>query len=185
MPRGRVLATVRQGDILLFWGFLWRHRSNGGGWEDFVPNDNGWYLLGCLRIHRQGVVEGGQDIAGLPLAIRARVEANAHYLGGGIPNGHRVFVGDGHENGRYSRKFGKAIDLGVTDENGLVYRTFLDADGNKLGVNYHGPHWCSPIRSCRRMWNLDDPNQRSYAEIVRRAILNSEQFDIFQDMVVG
>lgn len=56
-PRATALRTVKQGDMLLFWGLLWRHR--GGDWHGFT-GERGWYLLGVLRV--QEIAGPGQSV---------------------------------------------------------------------------------------------------------------------------
>jgi len=47
--RARALASARSGNILLFWGLLWRNIAKN--WDGFT-GEKGWYLFGAFRIRR-------------------------------------------------------------------------------------------------------------------------------------
>ena len=56
--RAAALRRAVPGDILLFWGLLWR--NNGRNWGDFT-GEYGWYFIGALRIEE--ILDEGQTPA--------------------------------------------------------------------------------------------------------------------------
>lgn len=172
--RAMSLRNVSKGDVLLFWGLLWQ--NNGKDWNGFT-GEKGWYLLGALRVEEIG--EEGESVR--QLANRDRASKNAHFArGGGIlrtGKRERVFVGET----RYSKLFPRAVDLEVKSRDGLLYRAFTSADGKLLKI-YGTPSWRSSLRSCRKMWDLNDHVQRKRAEIVRDVILKRTDYDLLRNL---
>ena len=103
-PRARALMGVKKGDILLFWGLLWR--NVGRVWDGFT-GECGWYLFGALRVEEIAVPE--QLVQQVSEHNRLRAGRNAHFVKGGgvLPQNNRVFLGDP----RYSSRFTRAVDL--------------------------------------------------------------------------
>jgi len=173
-PRARALKDIEHGDILLFWGLLWR--NSGNSWEDFVsPLKKRWYLLGALRV--EDIIKGRKKVTEVHPHGRQRAQQNIHFSSGVLPDEEYVFLGAQ----KYSQRFSKAIDLGVDDSNGLVYKAFTSADGNLL--RFKGkPRWSSSLRICRKMWDLSDSKQRELAECVRDEIRKyNKDFDLLND----
>jgi hypothetical protein len=108
---------------------------------------------------------------------RDRAKKNAHFARGILRNGERVFVGARP----YSSLFSRAVDLEVTSRNGLLEKAFTSADGKLLKI-YGAPFWRSSLRSCRKMWDLDDSLQRKRANIVREAILKRTGYDLLRNL---
>lgn len=173
-PRGASLRRVAIGDILLFWGLLWR--NVGRDWAGFT-GDRGWYLLGALRVEE--IAEAGQSLDLVSPRNRSRASRNAHFLSGHgvVPEEERVFLGAA----RYSKRFSRPIDLAVTKPSGIMYRAFTSSGGSLLSYGTT-PSWRSSLRSCRRIWDLRDRADRNRAELVRDAILGSDGFDLLRDM---
>jgi hypothetical protein len=173
-PRARALKNVEQSDILLFWGLLWR--NSGNCWNDFVsPLKKGWYLLGTLRV--EDIIKGRKKVDEVSKSIRHRAQQNIHFSNGVLPDEEFVFLGAK----KYSQRFSKAIDLGIDDENGLVYKAFTFADGKLLCCKGE-PRWYRSLRACRKMWDLSDSKQCELAEHVRDAIQkDNKSFDMLKD----
>ncbi len=173
-PRARALKNIEHGDILLFWGLLWR--NSGDSWHDFVsPLKKGWYLLGALRV--EDIIKGRKEVAEVHPHSRHRAQQNIHFSNGVLPDEEYVFLGAQ----KYSQRFSKAIDLGVNDDNGLVYKAFTSADGNLL-CSKGKPRWYRSLRTCRKMWDLSDCKQRKLAERIRDAIrCFNRDFDLLDD----
>ncbi|MBI1731808.1 MAG: hypothetical protein HYR49_03435 [Gammaproteobacteria bacterium] len=172
-PRAASLRSVAVGDILLFWGLLWR--NVGADWAGFT-RDRGWYLLGALRVEE--IAESGQSLQRVSSRNRARAARNAHFLSGhGVaPKDERVFLGAG----RYSTRFSRPVDLAVSKPSGLIYRAFTSSGGALLSYGM-SPSWRSSLRSCRKIWDLRDRADRARAKLVRDAILRSDGFDLLKD----
>ncbi len=174
-PRAAALKNVKCGDIFLFWGLLWR--NSGKSWGAFVsPLDKGWYLFGAFRI--EDIVKGRKKVTEAHPRNRLRVQHNIHCSSGVLPDEEYVFLGDQ----KYSKRFSEAIDLGVYDPNGLVYKAFTSADGNLL--RFKGkPDWFRSLRACRKMWDLNKTKEHQLAEHVRYAIrCKNPHFDLLKDM---
>ena len=170
LRNGRAAALRRAvpGDILLFWGLLWR--NNGRNWADFT-GEYGWYFIGALRIAE--ILDEGQTPADAkPYNIRRAAE-NVHFYRGVLDSGNRVFIGSK----RYSALFPKAVDLQVNQNSGLLYRTVATADGERLRRNGK-IRWYSATRSCRAVWDLDDSKQRARAKIARDVILRKTGYNL-------
>jgi hypothetical protein len=166
------LQRVTEGDILLFWGMLWD--NIGSGWLDFT-GQKGWYLLGALRVNE--ILGGGQRPKNARPENIGRARRNVHFKDGPLPHGHRVFIGDS----RYSTLFPRAVDLGGTRRDGLVYRTMRDKNGNALVLDGTAKFY-SYLRTCRAMWDLDVPQNRRAALTVRDAIQRDAAYDLFADI---
>jgi hypothetical protein len=172
-PRARALTRVARNDVLLFWGMLWR--NIGVDWASFT-GERGWYLLGALRVEE--ILRFGRLPAGLPEESVRRALLNAHFGGGNcLDSDHHVFIG--HKG--WSRRFERAVDLGVESTDGLVYRAFASANGDALTFNGK-PSWNSSLRSCRAMWNLDVEVDRGRAQLVRDAIRAKNHFDLLDGL---
>src|SRR5713226_6217605 len=76
-PRAAALKNAEVGDILLFWGLLWR--NTGRTWDDFT-GEHGWYLIGALRIIE--ILEEGQTPKDAKPANRRRAAKNVHFYRG-------------------------------------------------------------------------------------------------------
>jgi hypothetical protein len=166
------LQRATEGDILLFWGMLWD--NNGSGWLGFT-GEKGWYLLGALRVSE--ILTGGQRPRHARPENVARARRNVHFSDGPLPYGHRVFIGEPH----YSTLFARAVDLGGTRRDGLVYRTMRDKNGHPLVLNSAAKFY-SYLRTCRAMWDLDVRQDRRPALTVRDAIQRDTGYDLFADM---
>ena len=173
-PRASSLRRVAIGDILLFWGLLWR--NVGKDWSGFT-GDHGWYLLGTLRVEE--IAEPGQSLQLVSARNRSRASRNAHFMNGHgvVPRDERIFLGAN----RYSKRFSRPVDLVVTKRSGIMYTAFTSSRGSLLSYGT-APSWRSSLRSCRRIWDLRDRADRSRAEIVRDAILRAEGFDMLKDV---
>jgi hypothetical protein len=173
-PRARSLKGVTKGDILLFWGLLWR--NNDRSWDGFT-GEHGWYLFGALRVEEIAIP--GQSLHQVSEHNRLRAGKNAHFVKGGglLPLNNYVFLG----NPRYSSKFLRAVDLEVDNSSGLVYRAFTSAKGGLLAWDQK-PSWRSSLRSCRKIWDLKDHAARSRAQIVSDVILEQTGFDFLENL---
>jgi hypothetical protein len=168
--RAAALKRAKPGDILLFWALLWR--NNGSGWEGF-EGEKGWYLIGALRIDEM-LREGQRPKDAKPRNIE-RARKNAHFDRGVLGPDNLVFIGSK----AHSRRFPKAVEfIGCSD---LMFRTVRTASGEILKPNGR-VHWSSSLRSCRAVWDLDDPEQRSRAKIIRNEILRKTGFDLLKNM---
>jgi hypothetical protein len=169
-PRALALKRVQPNDILLFWALLWRNR--GRDWSGF-SGEHGWYLIGALRVRE--ILDAGQRADEAAAAHRARAARSVHFDPGkplGADN--RVFIGSR----RYSKLFPKAVDFQVTQGSGLIYRTIRTAGGDKL--NRLGKRsWFTATRACRAIWDLDEPEQRTRAQIAATAIKDYTGYDLF------
>jgi Nucleotide modification associated domain 3 len=174
-PRAGALKKVQRGDILLFWGLLWRHRGRDD-WHGFT-GERGWYLFGSFRV--QEIVQPEQSVQSVSMENQDRARRNAHFMEAGdkLLPGHHVFLGDQD----HSRQFERAVDLEVTSSSGLIYQTFTSSQGALL-TRDGSPSWKSSLRSCRKMWDLDDPVSRSRAQIVADAIKKQADFDLLKGL---
>lgn len=173
-PRALALKRVTKGDILLFWGLLWR--NVGRVWDGFT-GERGWYLFGALRVEEIAVSE--QSVQQVSEHNRMRASRNAHFVNGGghLPQSNRVFLGDP----QFSSRFLRAVDLEVTLPSGLIYTAFTSAKGALLSPG-GSPSWKSSLRSCRKLWDLNDHAARSRAQIVSDAILKQSNFDLLEGL---
>jgi len=173
-PRALALKKVRNGDILLFWGLLWR--NGGKEWSAFT-GERGWYLLGALRVEEIAVP--GQAVQQVTEPNRSRAGRNAHFVHGAgiLPKHDWVWLGTP----RYSRKFSRAVDLAVASPSGLMYTAFTSSKGVLLTRDAK-PSWRSSLRTCRKVCDLNDPADRARAEIVRKEILTQSNFDLLEDL---
>jgi hypothetical protein len=169
--RAAALRRVGVGDILLFWGLLWR--NNGKTWKSFTGH-RGWYLIGALRVSE--ILEEGQTAKDAKRANRKRAAKNAHLVDGVIGDGQRVFIGSK----RRSKLFRRAVDLQTTQGSGLLFRTIRAASGKHLSLHGKTP-WNSSTRSCRVIWDLDLPDHRVRARIARKAILHRTGYDLLRN----
>jgi len=172
--RAGSLQRVTEGDILLFWGMLWDNR--GDSWQHF-DGSCGWYLFGALRVSE--ILHGGQRATHARSENVARARRNVHFVGGPLPQTHRVFIGDP----QYSTRFGHAVDLQVYREDGLLYRTIRTADGQALTLN-GTPKWNSSLRSCRPIWDLDAAKDLRLARTARDAIAATNDYNLLADIGV-
>ncbi|CAK6695303.1 hypothetical protein [Synechococcus sp. CBW1107] len=173
-PRAGALKGVIKGDILLFWGLLWRNRSQD--WHGFT-GERGWYLFGALRVEE--IADREQTVQQVSEHNRLRAGRNAHFVQGGglLPKNNRVFLGDP----RYSSRFSRAVDLETSISSGLIYRAFTSSNGDLL-TRGRRPLWSSSLRSCRKIWDLNDPVARSRAQIVGEVIVKQSDFDFLEDL---
>src|ERR1700687_1772321 len=94
-PRAGALKNVEPGDILLFWGLLWR--NGGDDWAAFT-GERDWLIFGALRVAE--IFGSDESVFALSSEARARALFNVHLDGDEhLREGHRVLVGDL----RYSR----------------------------------------------------------------------------------
>jgi hypothetical protein len=170
-PRAAALKNAVEGDILLFWGLLWR--NTGRTWHDFT-GERGWYLIGALRIGR--ILDAGQrpKDAG---SQSARAAKNVHFYRGVLDEDNRVFIGTKS----HSSLFPKAVDLEATRGSGLLFRTIRAARGGLLRLRTK-PHWNSSTRPCRVIWHLDKRSDWKRAWIVRQAIKRKTGYDLLADI---
>jgi hypothetical protein len=171
---GRAAALKRAvpDDILLFWALLWRNR--GSGWKDFTGDKGkGWYLIGALRIDE--ILREGQRPTDAKPSNVERAKKNAHFDQGVLDKHNLVFIGSKS----YSSLFPRAVEfIGCSD---LMFRTVRTASGEILKPN-GGVHWSSSLRSCRAVWDLNNSEQRSRANIVRNEILQKTGFDLLRNI---
>jgi len=172
-PRAGALKQVVENDVLLFWGLFWK--NNGNGWEGFT-GERRWCLMGALRVRE--ILEEGQRAtdAKSPTRIK-RARHNVHFCSGRLDSGNRVFLGCT----RHSQLFPVAVDLEVGKRTGLLYRTIQTASGGKLSLGGK-PAWSSSLRSCRAVWDLDEPKSRRLAEIVRERIYAKTGYDLLSNI---
>ena len=84
-----------------------------------------------------------------------------------------MFLGDL----KHSKLFSRAVPLEPSKADGLIYRAFTTADRKPLSL--HGaPAWSSSLRSCRPMWDLHQPQDRTRADVARIAIREYNDFDL-------
>ncbi|MCT0199998.1 hypothetical protein KQ313_09935 [Synechococcus sp. CS-1325] len=173
-PRALALKRVTKGDILLFWGLLWK--NVGRVWDGFT-GERGWYLFGALHVEEIAVSE--QLVQQVSKHNRMRASRNAHFVNGGgiLPHNNRVFLGDP----LFSSRFLRAVDLEVAISSGLIYKGFTSAKGVHLSSD-GSPSWKSSLRSCRMIWDLNDHAARRRAQIVGAAILKQSDFDFLEGL---
>src|SRR5439155_17111876 len=75
--RARALTKVEHGDILLFWGLLWRTPTRQS--SIWMSEDRGWYLMGAIRVKR--ILTSGESIASFAADERRRLSRNDHVKG--------------------------------------------------------------------------------------------------------
>jgi hypothetical protein len=160
------------GDILLFWALLWC--NTGQRWEDFT-GERGWYFIGALRIGQ--ILREGQVPADAGRANVRRAARNVHFCDGTLDAGNLVFIGDP----AYSALFPKAVDLEATSPTGLLFKTVRTAEGRRLELRGKR-NWTSSTRTCRVIWDLDVPKERSRANTARATILRQTGHDILRDL---
>lgn len=172
-PRAGALKRANKGDILLFWALLWSNA--GANWEGFT-GERSWYLVGALRI--DAVLRGGDAVALLPDPLRERASKNAHIEGDErLRPDHYVFIGDV----QHSCCFRRAVELGVTRSDGLLYQAITTAAGIPLSLG-GPPAWQSSLRSCRPVWDLDRSGDLERARLVRDAISAKNEFDLLKGL---
>jgi hypothetical protein len=164
-PRASALRKAERNDVLLFWALLWG--SDRDGWNSWTGK-RGWYLIGAIRIEE--ILEAGDSLANAKPENRERASHNAHVIQHSIRKARRhridrVFIGFK----KHSRLFASAVDLEIGRDGGLFQRTILTADGAPVGWN-SPPRWNSVTRSCRAVWDLNDPMERKRANEIRKAI---------------
>jgi hypothetical protein len=171
--RGAALKNARLNDIFLFWGAL--YHNSGTDWAGFT-GEKGWYLFGCLRVQHK--LSASSDPSLLSAHDRERALKNIHFRSGTTLRANDyVFVG--YES--CSSAFGRAVDLQVTDDHGLIYKAFATADGSPLTRNGR-PRWFSSLRSCRIVIDLARHDHRHHADILRQAIKKENDFDILANL---
>lgn len=172
LGRGAALKSANVNDIFLFWGRL--SHNSGRGWKGFTGR-KGWYLFGCLRIQEKLFAS---KIDALAAPDRKRALQNIHFRNEKeLPQDDYVFVG----NPSYSALFPRAINLGVEDKNGLLYRAFTAADGSKLSRNGK-PEWSSSLRTCRIVIDLGNKAHEKRAKILQTSVAEDTHFDLFKDI---
>lgn len=158
--RAAALRAAQPNDILLFWSLLWE--NTGRDWNHFTGKQH-WCLIGAIRIEE--LLIEGQSAEDAKRANRKRAEVNAHFVDYWLEPGHIVFIGDK----KHSFLFPNAVPLvGNSLKTSLLYKSFRTKDGSRLPLN--GKHWSGYARSCRAIWDLEDPKQRKLANIVRDAV---------------
>jgi Nucleotide modification associated domain 3 len=170
--RAAALRRVEVGDILLFWGLLWR--NDGKTWESFT-GERGWYLIGALRVTQ--ILEAGDTPKHAKPANAKRAAKNVHFVDGIIGDSQRIFIGSK----RHSKFFPRAVDLQTTQGSGLLFRTIRAASGKHLRLHGKIP-WNSSTRSCRVIWDLELREDRARARIARNAILRKTRYDLLRDI---
>jgi Nucleotide modification associated domain 3 len=168
-PRSKSLLRVKENDVLLFWGLLWGIQRGG---YVFGSKDKRWYLLGAMRVDR--FYEAGTKLDSIPTDIRRRVEQNAHVRDGrvGSRTGEVVFVAD--QDPRRSRRFTRAIDLGVGDDRSLMHRIVKTSDGRNVSWNGK-PRWYSVTRACRAILDVEKKADFETATLLARHIKNENE----------
>jgi hypothetical protein len=161
--RARALLAAEEGDVLIFWGLLWRMTEPR---EDVWDcNDRGWYVIGAIRI--ETILESGQGVAQLKSAQRQRALSNAHMVGARVDSRElvRVFLGDM----RHSARFDFAVDFEVYQDHGLMQKVVRSSDGRSIEWK-ESPRWNSVTRSCRAILDLGDSDGRKRAKILEQRI---------------
>lgn len=177
--RAKALANVTRGDILLFWGLLWRTPSRQS--SVWMSEDRGWYLMGAMRVKM--VLSSGQSIESLPANDRKRLGQNDHIKGGRVEGREyvKVFLADS----KYSRKFDHAIDLQIYADDSLLIATVRTSDGKKI-MWRRRPRWNSVTRACRAILDLCDPADCKRARILRDAIrAKNRDYDLLKNCVAN
>jgi hypothetical protein len=165
-PRARALLSAEPNDILLLWALLWRIPN--AKIDIYESRDKGWYLIGALRIE-EPILKTREN---LKTALKnkkqiLRAAKNAHTSDGHVEGRRlvRVFLG----NPRHSARFDYAVDLGIYQSDSLLRNAVRTKSGEK--INWHEkPHWNSVTRACRAILNLEIPEQRKRANLIRDAI---------------
>ena len=168
--RARALASARAGDILLFWGLLWRNTAKS--WDGFT-GEKGWYLFGALLIHDILIQRQKPSDASTPDNVK-RAAQNVHFYRGILDTGNRVFIG----RRRYSQRFLKAVPF-YTERSRLLFDTVRARDGRHLRI-HSNPRWISSTRPCRAVWDLSKTAHRLRANLVRDAILHHTGYDLLR-----
>jgi len=173
-PRGATLKNAMRDDILLFWGVL--YHNEGRTWASFT-GEKGWYLVGSLRIEAK--ISTDSDLDALSNDVRMRALSNVHFrTGKRLPQNDYVFVGDRTQSGL----FHTAVDLGVRDSIGLIYRAFTAANGQPLRCGQR-PRWYSSLRSCRRILDMSQAADQERTRILRIAIERAAGLDVFASVL--
>jgi len=162
--RASSLLSVEINDILLFWGLLWRIRDRSTSvWES---KERKWYLFGALRV--AAILETGENLKTISNAAdRKRLTSNAHVQGDRVEGRPRVRVFLGEKNS--SKKFNRAVDLGIYEERSLLRQTVRAADGRSIEWE-SSPKWNSVTRACRAILDLGDREHLVRAKILQKAI---------------
>jgi hypothetical protein len=174
--RARALANVEPGDILLFWGLLWRLPNLRS--TVWATQDRGWYLMGAMRVKR--VLSSGQSIKLLPPNDRERLRHNDHIEHDCVEGREhvRVFLAGR----KYSRKFEHAVDLQIYEVRSLLTAVVTTADGKTIRW-YERPRWNSVTRACRAILCLSDTTHTKRAHILRDAIrARNPDYDLLADL---
>lgn len=166
--RGAALGRTDLDDVLLFWSLLCA--NSGTDWDGF-SGVRGWYLIGAMRIAY--IMEAGQRLHDVPHHYRGRARGNAHIEANRLGDRQRIFIADKTRSARFDR----AVDLGATEIDGLMYQTFRSKGGVPLTLG-GSPRWSSSLRACRCMFDLLSTEDRKRAELVRAAILRQNKFDL-------
>lgn len=160
-PRARALLQAGRNDILLFWALLWANTNKN--WT----GERGWFFIGAIRIEE--ILEAGDSFQKAKFGNQKRARNNAHIVGGKVMKRQeridRVFIGFR----KNSTLFHKAVDLEIGKDNGLFQKAIRTADGRKVNWN-EPPRWNSVTRSCRAILNLEVPEERHRANLIRDAI---------------
>ena len=170
--RAIALKKVVEDDVLLFWGLLWR--NTGKEWKTFT-SERRWCLIGALRVRE--ILKPGQLPTDAKSTRVKRAQQNVHFHREELEPGNFVFIGCT----RYSRLFPVAVDLEVTNQSGLLYRTVRTGSGNPLTLNGK-PKWSNSLRSCRRIWDLSDHNSKRLAQIASKRISEVTGYDLLADL---
>jgi hypothetical protein len=162
-PRAKALLHVETGDILLFWGMLWRMPDrNSDVWES---RERGWYLFGALRVGH--ILATGQTLRALPRPDANRARQNAHTVGWNVERRRqvRVFIGDPN----HSTQFERAVDLEIYRRGSLLATTVRDKAGRRIQWK-RAPKWNSVTRACRAVLDLSEPDDFARAKLLGNAI---------------
>jgi hypothetical protein len=184
--RAKALLSVQPGDILLFWGLLWKFERNGDIF-DVEFGARRWCLFGALTVAHVVKAERGREVAVSEFlkhtAALRRAIKNAHVWNG---KPHRVtserhdvlFIGDPARSARFNR----AIDLQIFRNGGLLQKTILSKDHRPL-CWASSPRWNSSLRACRAVLDLSQEADCRRAKLLRSAIRSANpQLDILDFM---
>lgn len=154
--RARALLKAQIGDVLLFWGLLWRVTDHKN--DIWASTAKTWCLIGAMRI--EAILESSQTITQLSKSQQQRVLENEHMNGDRVEGRRlvRVFIADRE----HSCRFDRAVELEIYRDDGLLHRTITAKDGRALQWN-RPPRWNSALRSCRAVFDLSDADQRKRA----------------------
>ena len=175
--RAAALNGAHEGDVLLFWGLLWRNLTHDwSGWT----GERAWYLFGAITIEE--ILDAGQKPSDVKiLNNRVRAAENVHACKGKVGDGQKVFIGCK----KRSQRFEKAVDLGIYKNSGLLFQAIRTAAGENISWTSK-PKWNSVTRPVREIFDSSVPNSgkqadsRRRVELLRKAILAENGFDLME-----